>query len=154
MKVSYERVGMAADMQEIDRLRKEGSFPYTIIEEVKLSPKETKNDRIRGLQGLFSSLKITLPKELMFRSTYHNKIQNLIEAFKYEYIQFPMSEHDDILDTLSQITKINPLKGKVVVKEQEYKGETFNDVMEGLRKAKAIMIQEPYLTQEEAYARR
>ena len=152
-RVSYERIGMQADLQEIDRLKKEGKFPYITIDEVKLSAKETKNDRIRGLQGIFSSEAITIPKELKFFSTYHKELQDFIQAFMYEFLQFPMSEHDDILDTLSQITRLNIIRGKTVAKKiEDPKGETFMDAVKKIKTARNIMNNDPYyqLTMTEA----
>jgi len=156
VRVSYERVGMQGDYQEIIRRQKEGLFPYVPIEEVKLSPKETKNDRIRGLQGLFFNKMITIPKELKFLSNYHNKTQDLIEQFKYEYFQFPMCEHDDILDTLSQITRISVIKSEPLrVEKPKPKGKTWNEVFTEWQNAKRLAANDPYhiLTAEDVYGR-
>jgi len=137
-------------LQEIRRLQKEDKFPFVPIEEVKLSPKETKEDRIRSLQGLFSVGMITIPKELRFFSTYHKEMQDFVQAFLYEFYQFPMCEHDDILDTLSQITKFTVVKGTLHKKDVEYKGETFMEAINKIRMAKSIMTQDPYVSYEEA----
>ena len=59
-RVSYERVGMQADVQEINRLKKEGKFPYVTIDEIKLGAKEAKEDRERTKQGLLGVVPLSI----------------------------------------------------------------------------------------------
>ena len=143
-RVSYERVGMQADFQELERLKKDGKFPFVSIEERKPSPQETKKDRIMGLCGRFSSAFITIPKELHYYSDYHKKRIDLIQEFKYEFLQFPKAPHDDILDTLAQMLKMNIIKGEMKEEVKETpKGETFMDVFNKIQKANDLIRRFP-----------
>ena len=74
------------------------------------TPKPTKNttatkvDRIeQRLVGQFHAGKIFMPKSIIHRSTFDGKAYDFVQLYKLEFIQFPFSEHDDILDCHSQI---------------------------------------------------
>jgi Mg2+/Co2+ transporter CorC len=62
-----------------------------------------KHDRIRMLMPLFEQGKIILPRTKM-RTLYDRTTVDLIDSFvEAEYMAFPVSEHDDMLDCLARI---------------------------------------------------
>jgi hypothetical protein len=62
-----------------------------------------KVDRIRRLMPLFEQGRIILPRSKM-RTLYDRTTANLIEVFvEEEYLAFPVSQHDDMLDCLARI---------------------------------------------------
>ena len=74
------------------------------------TPKPTKNttatkiDRIeQRLVGQFHAGKILLPKSIIHRSDFDGKSYDFVTQYKMEFLQFPFSEHDDILDCTSQL---------------------------------------------------
>jgi phage terminase large subunit-like protein len=87
------------------------------------TPKPTKNttatkvDRIeQRLVGQWHAGKIHMPKSIIHRSTFDGKPYDFVQAYKMEFLQFPFSEHDDILDCHSQL-----FDGEFILK-----GETTN----------------------------
>ena len=75
-----------------------------------VSPKETKStnatkkDRIeQRLVGQFHAGKIYLPRGLVYYSEFDGKTHDFVQEYRLEYLQFPFSEHDDILDCHSQL---------------------------------------------------
>ena len=94
--------GRHGDLEAIgEEFAKEKLYPY---------PKETKStnaskvDRIeQRLVGQFHAGKIFFPKSYIYRSEFDGKTHDFVGEYKLEYLQFPFSEHDDILDCHSQI---------------------------------------------------
>jgi phage terminase large subunit-like protein len=79
-------------------------------EKMYIEPEETKNttsskqDRIeQRLVGQFHAGMIYMPKTISYRSEFDGKVYDFVEEYKLEYLQFPFSEHDDILDCHSQM---------------------------------------------------
>jgi phage terminase large subunit-like protein len=64
----------------------------------------SKFDRIKNLTPLLESNRIFLPQTLI-KKNYEGREVDLIQAFiNEEYLQFPLAEHDDMLDALARIT--------------------------------------------------
>jgi len=62
-----------------------------------------KEDRIRKLVPLFEFGRFKLPHRLLF-SDYQDRLHDFIQEFKDdEYLAFPVSLHDDMLDDISRI---------------------------------------------------
>lgn len=59
-----------------------------------------KEDRIRRLVPRFENKKIFLPLTL-FRRTWEGKTINIVEAFEDEFMYFPLSKFDDLMDALA-----------------------------------------------------
>ena len=79
-------------------------------EKLPVTPHETKStnaskqDRIeQRLVGQFHAKKIYFPKTLSHRSDFDGKVYDFVSQYKLEFLQFPFSEHDDILDCHSQL---------------------------------------------------
>ena len=98
--VGYEEYGMQADTQHIEHLQHERNFRFRIKP---LGGTTGKEDRIRRLMPLFEQGRIVLPPS-RFRTLCDKSTVNLIDAFvEEEYLAFPVSQHDDMLDCLARI---------------------------------------------------
>ena len=106
--VGYEKFGKDADIEHFqDRMnREEYRFGITAI-----YSQVPKNERIRKLVPLFEYGRIWTPNWLYFKD-YEGKTQDFVKLFMEEYVNFPLSEHDDILDCMAQI--VSPLLGAVL----------------------------------------
>jgi predicted phage terminase large subunit-like protein len=99
-KVGYEKYGMQADIEHIKDVQERENYRFDIIE---LGGAMPKNDRIRRLVPLFEAGRVFIP-ELLIKPDYEGRAVNLVEAFiREEYLAFPVSAHDDMLDCLSRI---------------------------------------------------
>jgi len=98
--VGYEQYGMQSDIEHIKEKQNSLNYHFRIIE---LGGKIAKIDRIAKLIPDFQNHKIFLPYELLYIN-YEGKRENLTKIFvDEEYLQFPTSKHDDMLDCLSRI---------------------------------------------------
>jgi len=98
--VGYEQYGLQADIEHIQEKQEQLGFRFNII---KLGGKTAKVDRIAKLIPDFENSKIYLPYELPYHD-YEGTRQNLTKIFvDEEYLQFPTSKHDDMLDCLARI---------------------------------------------------
>lgn len=98
--VGYEKYGIQADIEYLqDRMRRE-NYRFRVIP---LGGQLKKNDRIRRLVPLFEQGRILLPSQL-WRRDYEGRMYDLTQVFiDDEYMAFPVSIHDDLLDSLSRI---------------------------------------------------
>jgi phage terminase large subunit-like protein len=98
--IGYERYGMMADIEHIRDRQETENYRFPIIELGGQMPKE---DRIRRLIPWFEQGRIYLPHALHKRN-YEGVEHNLVEAFRNEeYLAFPVSSHDDMLDALARL---------------------------------------------------
>lgn len=102
--VGYEQYGMMADIQYIEEKQNELFFKFNIIP---VGGPLSKIDRILRLVPYFQNNRIWLPvKKIVLNS--EGKQEDIIKKFiEEEYLQFPSSTHDDILDSISRIFDIN-----------------------------------------------
>lgn len=102
----YEQYGMQADIEHIKYLQEQENYRFEIIELGGSTPKE---DRIRKLVPIFEQKRFYLPNYLHFVD--HEKRQRDLvrELIDQEYLAFPVSIHDDILDCAARIvdTELN-----------------------------------------------
>ncbi len=98
--VGYEQYGMQADIEHIRGEQDRLNYHFTIKE---LGGKMSKIDRIGKIMPDFENGKIWIPRQLM-RKNHEGKVENLVDIFiKQEYLTFPTSQHDDMLDALARI---------------------------------------------------
>lgn len=95
-------------------------------EKLHIEPTETKSttsskkDRIeQRLVGQFHAGMILMPQTLTYRSIYDGKVKDFIQEYKLEFLQFPYSEHDDILDCHSQMFDEPTLMSKGLKPQEE-----------------------------------
>lgn len=117
MQVRYEKYGMMADVEFIKRLQTEQNYRFDIIEVGGQLPKP---DRIRRLVPIFEQGKFYLPQAL-FKTDYEKIPRELVNTFvEEEYMAFPVSIHDDMLDALARIAEPDlPLVWPQVEEEPE-----------------------------------
>jgi len=100
--VRYERYGMNADIDHIRALQAGENYRFDIVE---VGGSTAKNDRIARLLGLFEGGKVYLPRQHWYTQS-DGKAVDLTKAFiEEEYACFPVSRHDDMLDSLSRIAE-------------------------------------------------
>jgi predicted phage terminase large subunit-like protein len=102
LEVRYEKYGMMADVEFIKRLQTEQNYRFDIIEVGGQLPKA---DRIRRLVPIFEQGKMYLPQAL-YKTDYEKIPRELVNTFvEEEYMAFPVSIHDDMLDALARIAE-------------------------------------------------
>jgi predicted phage terminase large subunit-like protein len=100
MATGYERYGMMADIEHIqDRMERENyRFPIT-----ELGGQMPKVDRIRRLIPWFEQGRIYMPPSMQ-KTNYEGRSVDVIRSFiDEEFIPFPVSAHDDMLDALARV---------------------------------------------------
>jgi predicted phage terminase large subunit-like protein len=98
--VGYEKYGLQADIEFIEYLQKSRTYNFTVT---KLGGAMPKNDRIRKLVPLFEQGRIFLPMTHHYVD-YQGRSSDLVRDFvDQEYVSFPVSNHDDMLDCLARI---------------------------------------------------
>ena len=99
--VGYERYGMQADIEHVKTVQDAANYRFPIIE---LGGSMPKNDRIRRLIPIFEQGRFYLPERLPFVDA-EGKARDFTHEFVYEeYLAFPISGHDDMLDCVARIT--------------------------------------------------
>jgi predicted phage terminase large subunit-like protein len=100
-RIGYEQYGMAADIQHYEEMMAVEGVYFNIIELA--GNKLSKEDRIARLIPAFEQGRVYLPEHL----EYEDKEGNVIDLVKVfvdeEYLRFPFSQHDDLLDAASRI---------------------------------------------------
>jgi predicted phage terminase large subunit-like protein len=102
VEIRYERYGMMAD---IEHIKSEGDRRgYRIEGKIKeCAGRAGKDDRIRRLLSAFESGRIYLPHSLHV-TDWEKNTRDLVHDFvEEEYYPFPVSNHKDMLDSLSRI---------------------------------------------------
>ena len=98
--VGYEKYGMMADVEFARYLQQQENYRFDITE---LGGTMPKNDRIRRLVPLFEQGRVYLPMSLHYVD-YQGRSSDLVRDFvDHEYISFPVSRHDDMMDCLARI---------------------------------------------------
>lgn len=98
--VGYEHYGMQADVAHIKDTMKRKNYHFKLFP---LGGNMAKLDRIRRLIPLFEQGRVYLP-DSCHKTNYEKKTQDLVEIFlNEEYLAFPVSQHDDMLDCLARI---------------------------------------------------
>lgn len=122
--VKYEVIGgRHGDLEVIDQKKREKQIFFT-VKETK-SSSSSKTDRIeQRLVGQYHAGNVLLPSELYFISKFDGKVHNFVQQLKLEYLQFPFTEHDDILDCQSQLFEEPLVKGVKTAAVQRQEGIT------------------------------
>jgi hypothetical protein len=98
--VAYEEYGLQADIQHIEAEQETKNYRFKITP---IGGKASKRDRIARLMPLFERGKFYLP-QTRFYTDHSGQTLNLIDVFiEEEYVAFPVSRHDDMLDALARI---------------------------------------------------
>ncbi len=93
--IGYERYGLQADKEHFEHMMKEEGVYFIVIE---LGGALGKEDRIKRLIPIAEQKRFYLPEVLMYKG------RDLVKEFiNEEYLTFPFSQHDDMLDAASRI---------------------------------------------------
>lgn len=102
--VHYESVGFqSSDIKSIKEMGAQRDW-YINVVEVKAT-RQSKEDRIRGLQYFYEQGKVHWPKKYPYFSKYHNQQYDMVEVLKREMWMFPSCEKDDLCDVQSFILR-------------------------------------------------
>lgn len=98
--VGYEEYGLQADIQHIEHRQDQENYRFKITP---LKGAVSKQDRIKRLIPLFEQGRMYLPP-FQHRTIYDGTTVDLVSMFiEEEYVAFPVSLHDDMLDSLARI---------------------------------------------------
>jgi predicted phage terminase large subunit-like protein len=123
--VRYERYGMMGDIQHIKHLQNEQNYRFEIVEVGGQTPK---NDRIKRLVPMFEAKRVWFPVTLHKTDT-TGEMRELVDDFiEQELLAFPVSSHEDMLDSLARIEEpdldlIWPKQDEPEEKPQRYRRE-------------------------------
>jgi phage terminase large subunit-like protein len=102
--VGYEKYGMQADIEHIKYVMEQKNYRFPIIELGGSMPKE---DRIKMLIPVYEQKRFYSPKRLMFVDT-EGVTRDYVQLFMTdEFLAFPVSVHDDMLDCEARILDPN-----------------------------------------------
>lgn len=123
--VRYERYGMMADVQHIKHLQAEQNYRFEVVEVAGKTPKE---DRIKRLVPIFEARRVWFPNSLHKTDTNGEMHELVGEFIEQEYLAFPVSTHDDLLDSLARIEEpdldlVWPKQDEPEDKPQRYRRE-------------------------------
>lgn len=105
-KSGYEQYGMTSDLTYFEEKRDEESFYFPLPVEL-AGNKMSKEDRIARMIPKFEENKVWIPEHLLYEDKDGNVV-DLVKVFiEEEYIFFPFSSHDDMLDAASRIEDDN-----------------------------------------------
>jgi len=123
----WESVGFQEiDAHYLEEVRRKKQLHF-LIEEIK-SHKIAKEDRIRGLVPEYAQNQWFWPEKgkAVKQSFFDGKNYDLTEEIEREFLDFPLGEHDDLLDAMTfinRITTIKPIKDT----QKDYQGMTFGE---------------------------
>lgn len=98
--VRYERYGAMADIEYLESRMEQETYKFRITE---VGGQVAKADRIKRLLPIFEQGRIYLPKSLHFTNWERSTVDLIQEFIETEYMSFPVSTHDDMLDALARI---------------------------------------------------
>lgn len=99
-KVGYEQYGMQADIEHIKFVQAQDNYLFHITE---LGGSMPKPDRIRRLVPVFEQGRFLMPIRMLFVDQELKTRDFVREFIDEEYMAFPVSGHDDMLDCISRI---------------------------------------------------
>lgn len=122
--VGYEQYGIQADIEHIKYRMEHENYRFSIIA---LGGAMAKTDRIRRLVPIFEQGRMWFPHRLV-RLKADKSVADLVQDFyRNEYLNFPVAEHDDMLDCLSRIldSKLGAVFPLCLENEENLQGEVF-----------------------------
>ena len=125
--VKYEVIGgRHGDLEVIEQRQRQTQIHFKVVETKGTTV--SKADRIeQRLVGQYHAGCVLLPQELYFISKYDGKAHNFVQQLKLEYLQFPFTEHDDILDTQAQLFEEKLMRGTKTAEVKKKEGVTADD---------------------------
>jgi len=121
--VGYEHYGMQSDVEHMKYVMEQENYRFNIIE---LGGQIAKEDRIQRLVPIYEQGRFYMPKILYFVNYEGRRIDYIQTFIEDEYLAFPVSVHDDMLDCRARI--LDPALGaqfpKIVVQQTEVRQYT------------------------------
>lgn len=106
--VGYEQYGAQADIEHIEAEQDKYNYHFNIIRlGIGKGAKLSKIERIAKLQPIFEQKRFLLPNRLPYIDVKGEGIDLVNIFIKEEYLSFPVSKHDDILDSMARILDEN-----------------------------------------------
>jgi phage terminase large subunit-like protein len=116
--VGYESYGMQSDIEHMQYVMENKNYRFNITP---LGGAVAKEDRIKMLVPIFEQGRFWMPRNLWF-TDYEKERRDYIADFKDdEYLAFPVSVHDDMLDCRARI--LDPILGAAFPKYEKPKTE-------------------------------
>jgi predicted phage terminase large subunit-like protein len=103
-KIGYEQYGKDSDIAHIQYVQQQKGFRFEIEP---LAGHMPKPDRIRRLVPVFENHRFYFPRRLPYITRQKQMVDMVQEFIAKEYIDFPVSSHDDMLDCMSRILDDN-----------------------------------------------
>jgi phage terminase large subunit-like protein len=108
-RVNYESVGFqSSDVKSIKEMGSQADWSIS-VNEIKAS-KQSKEDRIRGLQYLYEQGKVHWPRRYKYFSKYHNREYDMVDVLRREMWMFPKCDKDDLCDVQSFCLRTSMIK--------------------------------------------
>ncbi len=107
--LSYGRTDQR-NFERASRLVPEGLRTWTTPRIIKAS-KQSKDDRILGLNDRYSRHKVFWPPQMLYYSKFEGKTIDIVKAMEYEFKGFPLVSHKDLLDCNSFLLQIDLIPG-------------------------------------------
>lgn len=99
--VGYEKYGQQADVEHMEYVMQEQNYRFSITP---MGGNVSKTDRIRKLIPIFEQGRFWLPWHCRFLDC-QGRERNLVQEFiDDEFLAFPVSQHDDMLDCMARVT--------------------------------------------------
>lgn len=100
LNVGYEEYGLQSDIEHVKYVMEQENYRFKLTP---LGGSAAKEDRIKRLIPLFEQARFWVPSKLLFKDC-DLKVRDLIKEFiDDEFLAFPVSTHDDMLDCFSRI---------------------------------------------------
>lgn len=101
--VRYEKYGLQADIEHMQTMMEQEHYKFEVTEMGGQTPKA---DRIRRLIPWFEQGRMLFPRTFNVTANYDGRNHDLIHEFvEDELLAFPVSVHDDMLDSLARIAE-------------------------------------------------
>lgn len=98
--VGYEKYGIQADIEHIKYVQEQKNYRFSITE---LGGIISKEDRIKKLVPIYEQKRFYMPKQLHFVDSEGVTRDYIREFIEDEYLSFPVSVHDDMMDCRARI---------------------------------------------------
>lgn len=108
VEVRYEEYGLQSDIEHVQNEMLSQKYRFRVV---KVGGKLRKEERIKRLIPFFERKRVLLPRTF-YVTTLERETKDLIHEFvENEYMAFPVSVHDDMLDSLSRICETDGYVG-------------------------------------------
>ena len=118
--VYWETIGAQADAEHVMEEMSIRGYRFSIRQ---LHQSVPKLDRIRWLEPVFQNSRIWFPSQMFYRDVQGVEHDLTQEFINDEFVIFPATRHDDMLDCLANIKHPNIIGNLIFPKTREYEDE-------------------------------